>query len=243
MNQEAAGNIDRHGHETLNVIAQADKFNEWMYETVRPFISGTVLEIGSGIGNMSEFLFRPAQKLYLSDFNETYIALLRKRFSGYKKLGEVFSMDLNDQDFDKKFASLFSSFDTIIALNVVEHIENDGLAISNCKKLLKKGGNLIILVPAYQALYNRFDKELGHYRRYTRKKLKSMIDAHLKIAHSQYFNFPGIFGWFLSGMIMRNKNIPSSQMGLFNKLVPVFKIVEKIVSGRAGLSVIVVAKN
>lgn len=243
MDKEAASNIDRLGHETLNVIAQADKFNAWMYETVQPFISGTVLEIGSGIGNMSDFLIRSAQKLYVSDFNETYLSLLRERFSKHTNLGGVFSIDLNDQRFDEKFASLFNLFDTIIALNVVEHIGNDELAISNCEKLLKKGGHLIILVPAYQVLYNRFDKELGHFRRYTRKKLKALMGKHLEIIHSQYFNFPGIFGWFLSGMIMRNRNIPSSQMGLFNKLVPLFKGIEKIVSGRAGLSVIVVGRK
>jgi 16S rRNA A1518/A1519 N6-dimethyltransferase RsmA/KsgA/DIM1 with predicted DNA glycosylase/AP lyase activity len=113
MIPQAADNIDRHGHETLNVIAQADKFNEWMYETVRPFISGTVLEIGSGIGNMSEFLIRSAEKLYVSDFNETYISVLQKKFLGHEKLGDVFSIDLNDPDFDKKFASLFNSFNSI----------------------------------------------------------------------------------------------------------------------------------
>jgi hypothetical protein len=126
---------------------------------------------------------------------------------------------------------------------VVEHIKDDNLAISNAKKLLKHDGNIIILVPAYQALYNRFDIVLEHYRRYNEQRLNSLLSNHFTLIHSQYFNFIGIFGWFFSGSILKKKTVPAGQMSLFNKLVLLFKMVDKLLMNKAGLSVISVGKK
>lgn len=134
-------------------------------------------------------------------------------------------------------------YDTVFALNVVEHIKDDLLALKNCKKLLKRGGHVVILVPAYQWLYNRFDKELEHYRRYTKNNLaRLMADAKLLVIHSQYFNLAGMAGWFVSGKILKKKTIPKDQMSLYNKLVPIFKVVDKTLFNKVGLSVIAVGK-
>lgn len=234
---------DPYGHTTLEAIAKADKFNEWMFKTIQPYIKGDVLEIGSGIGNISSFILQSAGSVTLSDIDGGYCNILKNKFSGQKNLVSVLSIDLVDQKFDSKFQHLFDSFDSIIALNVVEHIENDDLAIKNCKKLLRQNGNLIILVPAFTQLYNSFDESLGHYRRYTIKQMNSLIGNHLQPVHSQYFNFAGIFGWFISGSILKKKNISSSQMMLYNKLVPVFRLTDKILFNRVGLSVIVIAQK
>ena len=95
-----------------------------------------------------------------------------------------------------QFKNYIGTFDSVFAFNVVEHIEDDKLALENCYKLLKPGGHVVILVPAYQSLYNRFDKELEHFRRYTKKTLKAVISsARFDIITKRYFNFMGIFGW------------------------------------------------
>ena len=138
------------------------------------------------------------------------------------------------------YGDLLEKFDGLFALNVVEHIKDDTLAIANCKKLLRPGGRMLILVPAYQTLYNTFDEALEHYRRYNKKSLKKLFsDNQLQITHSQYFNFAGILGWFLSGNILRKKVIPTGQMKLYNSLVPLFKIADKMLFNQVGLSVIV----
>jgi 2-polyprenyl-3-methyl-5-hydroxy-6-metoxy-1,4-benzoquinol methylase len=235
--------VDREGMDTLNVIAEADKFNEWMYSTIMPYTKDNVLEIGSGIGNISAFFIRDGASICLSDIRDNYCHYLTKRFSKERSVTGILKMDLVDKDFDNKFSYLFNSFDSIFALNVVEHIADDDLAIRNCKKLLKLGGNLIILVPAYQWLFNKFDKELEHYRRYTKKTLKKLIGNYLEVTHSRYFNSPGILGWFLSGSILQKKVIPSSQMRLYNKLVPLFKLADKATFNQVGLSVIVVGRK
>ncbi|HEY8937523.1 MAG TPA: hypothetical protein VIM65_19995 [Cyclobacteriaceae bacterium] len=103
---------------------------------------------------------------------------------------------------------------------------------------------MIILVPAYNSLYNTFDKELGHYRRYTRKSLTNVfLKNELKIKKVTYFNAIGIIGWITSGKIQQNKTIPASQMKFYNTLVPVIKIIDKVLLQRIGLSVIVVGEK
>ncbi len=134
------------------------------------------------------------------------------------------------------------SYDAVFALNVVEHIQDDSLALKNIKKLLKPSGKCVILVPAYQTLYNRFDKELEHYRRYTKSTLKEKMREHYKIIHSQYFNAAGIAGWVSLVRLLRKKTIPSGQMKLYNKLVP-FKIGDKVLLNQIGLSVIVIGEK
>ncbi|WP_339889643.1 class I SAM-dependent methyltransferase [uncultured Flavobacterium sp.] len=226
--------IDLEGLEILNVIEKANKFNNWMYETIKPHCKGKILEIGSGIGNISEYFVKDKQDIVLSDLRDNYIEIAKKKFPN-----DVIKIDLVDENFDKKYSSLLGTFDTVFALNVVEHIKDDVQAIANCKKLLKKGGHLIILVPAYQSLFNQFDVELEHYRRYTQKSLKKIIiENQLTIKKTFSFNLIGILGWFVTGSVLKKKSIPEGQMGLFNKLVPIFKLADVLTFRKIGLSVI-----
>jgi 2-polyprenyl-3-methyl-5-hydroxy-6-metoxy-1,4-benzoquinol methylase len=232
--------IDSEGINTLSVLANADKLNAWFYKTIKPYCKGKVLEIGSGIGNISQYFINDNFDISLSDLRNNYLEILTNRFSKFNP-NKFQSLDLVDPDFDKKHQDKFDSFDTIFALNVVEHIKDDQQAIINCYKLLKKGGSLIILVPAYQSLYNRFDKELEHYKRYNKKSLSNLFtQATFTIIHKQYFNAAGILGWIISGSILNNKLLPEGHVSLYNKFVPLFKITDKILLNKVGLSVITV---
>lgn len=232
------------GLETLQVISNADSFNQWMFENIKPFCNGEILEIGSGIGNISQFFLKNGFSITLSDIRDTYCRILKQNFSSFSNLKDVIKLNIIDADFDNEYKEYCAQFDTIFALNVIEHIEDDNLAISNCYKLLKPEGKIIILVPAYQALYNRFDKELEHFRRYNKASLKSLIkNNNFTVIKSQYFNSAGILGWFVSGKLQKNKTIPQGQMKLYNLLVPVFKLVDKILFNKIGLSVISIGQK
>lgn len=235
---------DKEGLSTLETISRANKFNQWMFDTIYPYCKGRILEIGSGIGNISQFFVDAKAFITLSDIRENYCSQLKDRFSDASTLEDVILLNLIDPDFERKYANYKNTFDTVFALNVVEHIKDDVLALKNCKFLLKDGGTLLILVPAYQSLYCSFDRELGHYRRYTRKTLSNVFEEnHFKIDHYRYFNSVGILGWIFSGKILKKKTIPEGQMGIYNKLVPVFKIFDKIFLRAIGLSVILVGKK
>lgn len=228
--------IDAEGWETLEAIAGAEKFNRWMYETIRPYCKGKVFEIGSGIGNISRYFIEANADITLSDIRPSYCNVLKQKFPN---AGEIVELNLTHPQFESQYKNHLEQYDSVFALNVVEHIEDDKLAIENARRLLKTDGNLIILVPAYQSLYNRFDRELEHYRRYNRKRLNQLLaNTKLTIRHSQYFNFMGIPGWYVSGKIQKNKTIPKGQMKLYNSLVPVFKLVDNCLFHSVGLSVI-----
>jgi 2-polyprenyl-3-methyl-5-hydroxy-6-metoxy-1,4-benzoquinol methylase len=235
--------LDIEGEETLMAIAAADLFNQWMFDTIKPYCKGKILEIGSGIGNISSIFIKENYVLTLSDIRDHYCERLTHQFIHFPNCEKVINLDLVDENFDLKYSHLLESFDTVFALNVVEHIYDHKLAIQNCKKLLRKGGHIIILVPAYNFLYNRFDKELEHYRRYTKASLSEIISPTFTIIHEQYFNFIGMFGWYFSGRILNKKTIPKGQMKIYNKLVPIFKIIDKIVLNKMGLSVIKVGRK
>lgn len=234
---------DVYGYSTLESISGADKFNRWMYETIKPFCSGRIMEIGGGIGNISQCFIDDREELVVTEMQSDYCELIRTRFGNNPNLADVVAMDIVDPEFDSKYASWLGTFDAVFALNVVEHIRDDRQAIANCKKLLKKGGRLVILVPAFQAIFNHFDTALGHYRRYTGKTLQTVFEVNgIEVVHRQYFNLIGIAGWWVSGSLLRKKFIPEGQMKLYNFFVPVFRIIDKITNKWFGLSVIMVGK-
>jgi SAM-dependent methyltransferase len=227
--------IDIEGQTTLEAISEAPRFNEWMYQVTSRRLTGRILEIGSGIGNISACYLRDGRKLMLSDIRDSYCEILNEP----NCLG-VRNLDLVHPDFEKEYADLLGTFDGAFALNVVEHIEDDTLALANAKKLLKKGGRLVILVPAYQALYNNFDRALEHYRRYTEGSLRRVFAANqFKIVHAQYFNLAAIAGWWFSGNVLKKDTIPTGQMRIYNALVPAFRVLDKLVFNKVGISVII----
>jgi len=243
MSPEQIIPTDEVGFSTLLNIRDLDEFNQWMFESIRPYVQGRTLEVGSGIGNISSMFVRSQLPLSLSDYNKAYSSLLQKKFASEPLIPGVYRIDLADPDFETNWSHLFGSFETIFALNVIEHIKDDQLAVVNCHKLLAPGGHLILLMPAYPLLYNRFDKGLGHHRRYTRKTMNLLLSTRFELVKTWYFNLAGIFGWFIFGTICRGKTITKRQMSVYNRLVWLFRIADKVTFRRIGLSVIGVGKK
>lgn len=235
---------DRAGLHTLQVIEKAGKFNYWMYSQIKPFLKGEILEIGSGIGNISRFAINDKLSITLSDISKEYQQSLSRNFSGMTNVKDIISLDLQHPDFTTQYSHLKEQFDSIFLLNVIEHLSNDVSAIKNCSFLLKEKGVLIILAPAYPFLFCRFDRELGHYRRYTIKQLVAIFPRDsFNIIKQQYFNFMGLPGWLFFGKILGKKLIGAKEMSAFNNLVPVFKIADAITFKKIGLSAIVIGQK
>ena len=231
--------IDIEGEDTLNAVAKADKFNFWMYSQMRPFLRGNILEIGSGIGNISDFLTKEFSSACLSDVRDQYTEHLKQRFPH----NNVLNIDLVHPEFETVYQKLLGSFDFVFALNVVEHIKDDSLAASNMARLLKPSGTMFILVPAYQWLYNSFDVTLEHFRRYNKKRITRINPKSCEPIQSRYFNAFGIVGWFIVGSVFKKKIIPEGNMSLFNKIVPMVKVLDWVLGNQIGLSVILVTKK
>jgi SAM-dependent methyltransferase len=239
---ETPAQSDPSGFETLEAFSTAAAINRWVYEKISRYAQGQVLEIGSGIGNISALLLTDQSTVSLSDLRPEYCRLLEKKFGQDPHLQGVYELDLSLKDFKTKNAGLLEKFDTVVALNVIEHIADDSLAIRNAKALLRVNGRLVILVPAGQWLFNSLDRELGHYKRYTKAGLNGLLEsAGLVVRESRYFNAAAILGWWFSGNILREKIISPSKLNLFNQWVPFFRIVDWFVTPFIGVSVISVS--
>ena len=227
------------GKDTLDRFSSAKQFNAWLFRQIQPWCQGRVLEVGSGIGNLSEYFMREKFSTTLSDGNEQYCSLLKRRFADNPFFAGAYSIDLAAEDFEDRYKEFLGCFDSIVALNVIEHIEDDRLAISNCRKMLNKNGRLIVLVPAVTQLYNSLDKALGHFRRYDKKSLQAIHAANgIETLHMQYFNFAAIPGWWFSGAILHSKIIPQSLLNVYNFMVRVAKFLDYLVFRKIGISVI-----
>ena len=234
--------VQVYGQQALERIAIAPAFNKWMYETISPYMKGDILEIGSGIGNISEFFLKNHKHLSISDYDLNYVNLLKSKFPQIPA-NQIHQIDLADKEFQISYQHLENKFDSLFMLNVLEHIEEDEYAIKNCKYLLKPGGILLVLVPSYSFLYSKMDKLLGHYRRYTISSLNSvLVSNHLLIRKGFYFNSLGILGWWWNKMFNKAE-ISVGKMTLFNKLVAVGKILDRITFCKVGLSTIIVAEK
>ncbi|TAL51508.1 MAG: class I SAM-dependent methyltransferase [Chitinophagaceae bacterium] len=241
MNDTSNSASDPAGLHTLQVISKATSFNSWMFDQFRSFLKGEVLEIGSGIGNISQLAMDEGFSITLSDYNTEYTCLLNEKFKHADNVKDILSIDLLHPGFENYYRSLEKKFDSILLLNVIEHLQNDSAAIQNCLYLLKPGGHLIVLAPAYQWLYCNFDKELGHHRRYTLKSMLLKFKTNdIQVVRKIYFNFLGIAGWLVFGKIFGKKILGSNEMSAFNKLVSLAKVMDKLIFNKAGLSVIVI---
>lgn len=232
------------GAATLEAVSGAARFNHWMYQQIRPFLQGRVLEIGSGTGNISTFIVRDGFDTVLSDYQQKYLDLLSKKFSPQLSAKQIIRIDLQDPQFASTYASLQGSFDSICMLNVIEHLQDDLAAVANCRFLLKEKGLLVLLAPAYSFLYCDLDKNLGHYRRYTTQTLSLVCTSNkFRLLKKRYFNVTGIAGWLLSGKLLGAQQLKPGQMKLFDALMPFVKLADKICCHQVGLSAIVVAQK
>jgi len=236
--------MDQAGLETLELFSEAGQFNGWMFERIEGYCRGAILEIGSGIGNMSAYLVDHFEDVTLSDMQPEYCRRLRRNFGDRSSLRNIFSVDLAAVDFERAYPQLLGQFDTVVALNVVEHIEEHERAIRNAHRLLRTGGRLVILVPAYPWLYNSLDKELGHYRRYTKKSLGQLLSGDgLRVQEMEFFNAAAIGGWWMAGSVLRMDKIKKGPLNLYNSLVWMMRLIDKLLGKRIGLSVIAVGTD
>jgi SAM-dependent methyltransferase len=218
-------------------MATAQAFNRWMYDRLARWIGRRVLEVGSGIGNMSQF-FADRERVVLTDTDAGYRETLRTRFAQHPNVAvrELSLPEVPD-------GLVAERFDTIVCLNVLEHIEDDQGSLAAMRALLAPGGRLVLLVPAVPFLYGTLDRALGHYRRYTPTVLRERYaGAGLGMRHLEYFNLAGMPGWWFVGRVLRREVIPQGSLGLYDKLVPLFRL-ENLLPWRLGQSLIAIGER
>jgi len=212
------------GERTLEVFATTPRLNAWLYSKLSSGVRGDVLEVGSGIGNMSRLIRRDAARLVVTDAEPHYLEALRGAFRDDDDV-EVEAYEL---DGPPPPAVAARRFDAIVAVNVIEHIVDDRGLVERLAGLLRPGGRLLVYVPACPAAFGPLDAAVGHQRRYSRATLSSLLrGAGLDPGPLRYINLVGLAGWLVSGRLLRRKLIPASGARLFERLLPLVRLEDK----------------
>lgn len=226
--------MDDIGAKTLKIMKTASWYNNWLFSMIAPDIKGEILEIGAGVGNFTSLLAKLGNVVTI-DINQEYIKKLRKLIGENAGFGDIES---------GKYFFKNREFDTIVCLNVLEHIKKDKQAILNMYNLLKVGGKLVLLVPAHQFNYGTLDVNLGHFKRYSKEPLKRKLKkTGFNINRVRYLNLLGAIGWFINARILKRKLLPKNQLSIFDKIARPFLVMEKVIEPAFGLSLLVIAEK
>jgi glycosyltransferase involved in cell wall biosynthesis len=212
------------GYYVLQSMRRARGLNRWILQQFRAFLGERVLEAGCGIGNFTELLL-DRQRLVCVDNDPLYVEMLDWRL-GHLENVRTAKFDLSDAS---AYAGIRGErIDTIVCLNVLEHIKEDEAVLRAYYDLLEPGGHAVILVPAHMWLYGPCDAAIGHERRYTQTELHSKMQAAgFEIVQMGEFNRLGVPGWWLNKKLGR-RDLNPRQMRLFEALLPVAKGAEAL---------------
>jgi len=229
----------RYGHDVLDSLSDARHFNRWMADVIEPHLGNNILEVGSGIGNITRVLPK-RDRLTATDMDPVYLELLENAYADHD-LVDVQKLDLtSDADFD---ALGERAYDTVVCLNVLEHIEDDLAALKRMRRLLVPGGRLILLVPQYRWLYGSYDKHLHHFRRYNRADAVRLLEsAGYGVEKNFNFNVLAILGWWVNSCLLKRETMGCYQIKIFDMLVPLVKPLETLLL-LPGLSLVCIARN
>jgi 2-polyprenyl-3-methyl-5-hydroxy-6-metoxy-1,4-benzoquinol methylase len=225
------------------VFLHSSNYNRWQYDQLQKYVGKSVLEIGCGLGNLTQYLIHDTHYLVSIDIKKEAVDFTRTRFRKNKKLHvecrDVFTAGLG------KYSHI--RFDTIVLSNVLEHIPDDRKALELCYTILKQSkGKLLLIVPAHKMLFGSIDHEVGHFRRYGKNELIQLAQkTHFKIIDLYAFNFIGAIAWFMQYCVLRKKNTNNStnsfEFGIFEKyFAKPSKFIESIFRPVVGLSYVAI---
>jgi SAM-dependent methyltransferase len=217
--------------------AEANNYLDWLADLCEPHLGERCLELGSGHGDLTERFVRPGRRIDATDVSTTFLEILRQKFAA---VDDVSVLELDVTGLDAR-----GTYDSIVMANVLEHIEDDADALRRLHEALTPGGRLVVYVPAFMLLYSRFDREIGHYRRYRRPQLRSLFrDAGFRVVDDRYVNSLGAPGWFVYCRLLGRKSSDQVTVSTCDRVVvPLVRKMEDRVPPPFGLSLLVVGER
>jgi SAM-dependent methyltransferase len=232
---------DSYAVDDLEIMQEARRYAEHVFNLFRDHIGARVLEVGCGISTMSRRLVEIADSVVAIEPNLACAAIARQALGTHPRFSlRVCHLEECDP------AELASHrFDTVFCVNVLEHIEDDVAALRTFANSIVPGGRVLIFVPAVQAAYGPLDAALGHHRRYSKRSLaKAFNDAGLELLTLRYTNPIGLLGWMFGAYVTRSTLHSSLQIRLFETLVAPWALpLERAISPPIGLSLVAVGQR
>lgn len=182
-------------------MADARNYTRSIVRLFAPYIGQSLLEIGIGFGNFREHL-PPLERHIAVDVDAEVLARARRHRASHRYV----LADVADDDFPAKFAG--ENIDTVLCVNVLEHVGDEPAAVQNMLAVLAPGGHMLLLVPAHQWLFSDLDRLAGHVRRYGMTAIRRLLrEEPCEVVQLRYFNPLGAVGWWF------NKLIPRTDIG------------------------------
>jgi SAM-dependent methyltransferase len=229
----------------LEAMSFAVNYHRWILSRFAPYLGKRVVEVGAGTGSFSELLLelRP-QTLSLVEPSQSMFEHLSKRVPGFVSAVEV---KLYNETFDRVAAQIRSQQqpDSIVYVNVLEHTADDEGEIRIIGETLEPGGRAFIFVPALSWLYGSLDREINHYRRYSRRDLESKCRAAgFRILDSRYFDLPGVLPWWLKYRVLQSRKMEPGAVRFYDQtVVPIAKRLESAIAPPLGKNILLVAEK
>lgn len=218
-------------------MQKATNYNQWTFELFCEYIRGDVLEVGCGVGSFTKLIDDHGNfdSLYSIDISQPAIDFIKTK--KFKNKIKIECIDLINAE---------GSYDFILCMNVMEHVEDDKNFFRKLTGLLKKNGVLFLLVPSHMFLYSNFDKAAGHFKRYAKKDMNSAeLPSGIKLIDQYYFNMIGALGYWAVYKALKSGNINDTEgeIGLFDKYIVPFS--KKVLPLKApfGISLISIYKK
>jgi len=227
--------------EDLRQMAKAVNYRRWQFSLVSPFVRGKVVEVGGGIGNFTADLAGVADSVVSIEPNQYCFRQLAERT---QSLRNVTALNVTAESLLAELPPGYLA-DSLVCMNVLEHIQDDRAALQTFNRLLEPGGTMALLVPAVAGAFGEIDQRLGHYRRYSRKGLAALIaDAGFEVAKVRYFNFPGLWAWWWNARVSRRSHQSDAQIHFFDSfLVPIVSRLEHVLPVPIGQSLLAVGSK
>lgn len=228
----------------LEAMSFAVNYHRWILDEFKDLLGKSVVEVGAGTGSFSEMILRTApESLSLIEPSDLF-AELRQRIQTNGAGPRV-------KFYNSVFAAVAAEIaaaqkpDSIIYVNVLEHIENDAAELRLIYDSLVPGGRCFIFVPALMALYGEFDRKLGHFRRYRKDELERKCEsAGFRVLKSKYFDFAGVVPWYVNYRLLNAQGLGGGAVSLYDKLVvPVFRRLESLISAPVGKNILLIGEK
>ena len=212
------------GEEILDAFSVAPKFNRWMADTIRPYVGEKVLEIGAGMGNLTRQFCKGRTQYWATDINSEHLNRLRNRLQHRPRLDLALCDLSRTSDFDQ----FERQADTVICLNVLEHMESDVACACNMFRALEPGGRAIVLVPHGQEIFGQLDVVLGHYRRYSYEHLQYVMEqAGFDVELILSFNRVSRPSWYIKAVLLKQSRIARYQIKMFDRMVWLWRRIDR----------------
>ena len=228
----------------LEAMSFAELYHRWILDLMRPYLGRKIVEVGAGTGSFSELLLTTnPDSLTMVEPSDMFTEL-RANISSRPNLPEI---KLHHDIFSNVATdiSLSGPPDSIIYVNVLEHIENDLDELRVVNRTLKPGGHLIVFVPALPLLFSKFDRSLGHFRRYRKAELRTRLEeAEFRVKDLRWFDMLGILPWLLKYRIAGSTSMEAGAVQLYDRVaVPIIKRAETLISPPVGKNLFAVVEK